>query len=226
MNGRLSQSPLWQRVRVHDCMSTTVELRERIFGMPTNPVYIVDDDAALRRMIVRMLADIDTEIVEFASAEALLAGYSDRPLGCILLDVRLPGLSGFDLLERITELKPANAVVMLSGFGDIPSAVSAVKMGALDFIQKPFRKEHLLEVIRRAFENLTAEAADQERFEALTPRERDVLQAFRSGAPNKVVAHELGLSPRTVEMHRARIFRKLGVTNLSQALLCARDVRL
>ena len=140
--------------------------------------------------------------------------------------MRLPGLSGLDLLDRITSLKPANAVIMLSGFGDIPSAVSAVKMGALDFLQKPFRKEQLVELVNRAFEKLATETADQERFEGLTPRERDVLEAFSTGAPNKVVAFELGLSPRTVEMHSARIFKKLGVTNLSQALLYARDVRL
>jgi FixJ family two-component response regulator len=189
------------------------------------PVYIVDDDPALRRTIVRMLASLQTQIVEFHSAEALLTGYSDRVTGCILLDMRLPGLSGLDLLERITRLKPPNPVIMLSGFGDIPSAVSAVKMGAIDFIQKPFRKEQLLELVCRAFEKLAIETVDQERFDALTPRERDVLEAFSTGAPNKIVAFGLGLSPRTVEMHRARIFRKLGVTNLSQALLYARDVR-
>lgn len=194
--------------------------------MDNYPVYVVDDDPALRRTIARMLAELQTPIVEFDSAEALLAGYSERASGSILLDMQLPGLSGLDLLERITKLKPANPVIMLSGFGDIPSAVSAVKMGALDFIQKPFRKEQLVELVSRALEKLAADVVDQERFEALTPRERDVLEAFRSGAPNKVVAFDLGLSPRTVEMHRARIFKKLGVTNLSQALLYARDVRL
>lgn len=194
--------------------------------MRTYPVYIVDDDPALRRTVIRTLAETDAEIIEFDSAEALLAGYSDRPTGCILLDIRLPGLSGLTLLEQISKLKPANAVIMLSGYGDIPSAVSAVKLGALDFIQKPFRKEQLVERLKKAFEKLAAEMADQERLEVLTPRERDVLDAFSSGAPNKIVAFELGLSPRTVEMHRARIFKKLGVVNLSQALLYARAVRL
>lgn len=194
--------------------------------MPNYPVYIVDDDPALRRTIARMLVELQTQIVEFDSAEALLAGYSDRPSGSILLDMQLPGLSGLDLLERITKLKPANPVIMLSGFGDIPSAVRAVKEGALDFIQKPFRKEQLIDLVTRAFEKLAVDTVDQGRFDALTPRERDVLEAFSSGAPNKVVAFGLGLSSRTVEMHRARIFKKLGVTNLSQALLYARDVRL
>lgn len=194
--------------------------------MPNNRVYVVDDDPALRRTIRRMLIETHADVEEFESAETFLAGYSERPIGCVLLDVKLPGMTGLDLLEQIAGLSPPNSVIMLSGFGDVPSAVKAVKMGALDFLQKPFRKEQLFEVVSRALDKLATQIADQEAFVALTAREREVLQAFSSGAPNKIVACELGLSPRTVEMHRARIFRKLGVTNLSQALLRARDARL
>lgn len=189
-------------------------------------VYIVDDDPPLRRTIRRMLADLDVDVEEFESAETFLSGYSTRPIGCVLLDMKLPGMSGLDLLERISRLSPANPVVMLSGFGDIPSAVRAVRIGALDFLQKPFSREQLLEVVEKALDTIPAIAAEHREFQALTQREREVLQAFSEGAPNKIVAAELGLSPRTVEMHRARIFRKLGVANLSQALLRARDARI
>lgn len=188
--------------------------------------YIVDDDVALRKMIRRILADLHADVEEFQSAEDFLCGYSQRPLGCVLLDMRLPGISGLELLEQIAELPPANPVVMISGFGDIPSAVKAVQRGALDFIQKPFRKEQLVDLVNKAFASMAETMTEDQQMKSLTPREREVLKAFSGGAPNKIVAAELGLSPRTVEMHRARIFRKLGVTNLSQALLRVRDTKL
>lgn len=185
-------------------------------------VYIVEDDQALRKLVGRMLAGEAVEISEFQSAEAFLDGYSDRPIGCVLLDLRLPGMSGLDLLEEMPQLRPPHSVVILSAFGDIPTAVSAMRHGAIDFIQKPFRQDDLLRVVRAALSKIKEATTNNEQFEALTPRERDVLTAFSNGEQNKVVAAKLGLSPRTVEMHRARIFRKLGVTNLSQALLRTR----
>lgn len=192
-------------------------------GAPSRRAYIVEDDPALRRVIARMLGESGTASEEFGSAESFLDDYAQRPIGCVLLDVRLPGIDGLELLETIAALDPPNPVVMISGFGDIPSAVRAVRMGALDFLQKPFTKANLLDVVDRAFEQVDAAVRTDREFERLTPREREVLIAFQDGAPNKVVAARLGLSPRTVEMHRARLFRKLGVTNLSQALLCAHD---
>ena len=188
--------------------------------------YIVEDDSALRRTVARMLSDVDMVTEEFGSAEAFLEGYSNRPMGCVLLDVRLPGIDGLELLETIANRAPPNPIVMISGFGDIPSAVRAVKMGAFDFLQKPFRKDRLLEVVDKAFERIEATTCKDRAFERLTPREREVLIAFQDGAPNKIVAATLGLSPRTVEMHRARLFKKLGVTNLAQALMRARDAGL
>lgn len=193
---------------------------------PRRYVYIVEDDPALRKLLRRALAETGAEVAEFATAEEFLEGYSERPIGCVLLDLRLPGMSGLELLQQMMELRPANAVVILSGFGDVPSAVSAMQHGALDFIEKPFRKDTLLEVVKRAFDKIEEIAASGQQLESLTPRERDVLKALGNGEQNKVVAARLGLSPRTVEMHRARIFRKLGVTNLSQALLRVRDAGL
>jgi two-component system response regulator FixJ len=194
--------------------------------MEPRRAYIVDDDPALRRTIMRLLTDSDIAAEEFGSAERFLDNYSKRPIGCVLLDVRLPGMDGLELLERISGLPPPNPVVMLSGFGDIPSAVRAVQMGAIDFLQKPFGKEQLLEVVGKAFDKVSASVLKAREFEALTPRERDVLLALSDGASNKVVAARLGLSPRTVEMHRARLFRKLGVSNVTQAQLRARDAGL
>lgn len=188
--------------------------------------YIVEDDEALRRTIGRILTGAGIETGEFGSAESFLEGYSDRPIGCILLDVRLPGMDGLALLDHISALPPLNPVIILSGYGDIPSAVRAVKTGALDFLQKPFAKNSLLDLVRRAFEEIEARDTGGEDMHVLTPRERDVLVAFSDGAPNKIVAARLELSPRTIEMHRARIFKKLGVTNLSQALFRARDAHL
>ncbi|HEV2594497.1 MAG TPA: response regulator [Sphingomicrobium sp.] len=185
----------------------------------------MDDDAALRRTMCRMLAETGILIKEFESAADFLEGYSARPLGCVLLDVRLPDLNGLDLLEHIADLPPHNPVIMVSGYGDIPSAVRAVKIGAIDFIQKPFRKDQLVDVLNRGFKKLETIAIEDRNFETLTPRERDVLMTLRDGAPNKIAAAALGLSPRTVEMHRARILKKLGVNNLTQALMRARDAR-
>ncbi len=188
-------------------------------------VYVVEDDEALRRTIRRALTDAGIYTVEFDSAEALLEGYSERPLGVILLDMRLPGMSGLELLDRLENLLPANPVVMISGYGDIPSAVRAVRQGALDFLQKPFRKDELISVIQGAFARIEAvESAGA--FESLTAREKEVLLAFADGTSNKVVASRLNLSSRTVEMHRSRIIRKFGVANLTQALLRARDMGL
>ena len=191
--------------------------------MTERRAYVVDDDRALRRIMARMLAGEGISVEEFDTAESFLESYSERPIGCVLLDIQLPGLDGMQLLERIANLAPPNPIIMVSGFGDIPSAVRAVRIGALDFLQKPFRKEQLLDVLDKAFAKVEAAASEDRDLQSLTPRERDVLVAFREGAPNKVAAAALGLSPRTVEMHRARIFRKLSVTNLAQALMRARD---
>jgi two-component system response regulator FixJ len=203
-----------------------IELSGREETMIMRRAYIVDDDPALRRTIARMLAEQRIDAEEFGSAEAFLTDYSSRPIGCVLLDVRLPGMDGLQLLERMADLHPANPVIILSGHGDIPSAVRAVKVGAFEFLQKPFRKEHLLDIVTKVFEKIEKNASKTALFEGLTPREREVLAAFSDGAPNKVVAGSLGLSPRTVEMHRARIFKKLSVTNLSQALRYAREAGL
>jgi two-component system response regulator FixJ len=189
-------------------------------------VYLVDDDASLRNVMRAMLAGHDIVVHEFESAETFLSNYPKRPPGCVLLDMRLPGMSGLDVLERMSEMGSRNAVIIVSGYADIPSAVRAVKMGAIDYIQKPFRKRQLVAQVTKALQAVEAQTRNAGKFETLTPREREVLLAFRDGAQNKVVAAKLGLSPRTVEMYRARVFTKLGVANLPQALRRANEAGL
>lgn len=187
-------------------------------------VYIVDDDEALRTTIRRILTDAGVYTQEFGSAEALLENYSARPPGCVIVDLRLPGMNGLELLDCIARSKPSNPVIMLSGHGDIPSAVQAVQTGALDFLQKPFRKEKLLELVNKAFELLRSRRGkNTDRLERLSTREKEMLIAFADGASNKEVARQMNVSVRTVEMHRANLMRKLEVANLTQALFLARD---
>lgn len=188
-------------------------------------VYMVEDDEALRRTIRRVLTDAGIYTEEFESAEALLKNYTERPLGVILLDMRLPGMGGLELLERLETLSPANPVIMISGHGDIPSAVRAVRRGALDFLQKPFPKDELIEAVQNAFDQIEA-VGSANAMDSLTPREKEVLRAFADGTSNKVAAARLNLSSRTVEMHRSRIIRKFGAANLTQAILRARDMGL
>lgn len=184
--------------------------------------YVVDDDAALRATIRRILTPAGVYTEEFSSAEAFLQGYSGRPVGCVLLDVRLPGMSGLDLLTTIRSQPPANAFIILSGYADIPMTVTAVKAGAVEVLEKPFRNQRLIEAVAQALDKV---GSHQSRSPSvpLTPREREVLVASSDGAPAKVVAFRLDLSPRTLEAHRATIVKKLGVRNMTQALLTAKE---
>lgn len=186
--------------------------------------YVIDDNDELRRTVSRMLTGAGIYTETFDSSEAFLEKFADLPLGCILLDVRLPGLNGLELLQRLKREGLPHPVIMMSGHGDIPTAVEAVKGGARDFVQKPFRKDELLAVVGLAFEAITSLArSGAHRIELLTPREKNILAAFAHGIPNKIVANNLGLSTRTVEMHRANIVKKLKVDNLTQALFLAKE---
>lgn len=188
-------------------------------------VYIIDDDEQIRTMIRRMVTGAGIYSQEFDSALSFLDVQATLPRGCILLDLRLPQMSGLDLLRRLKELHDRSPVVMISGQADIPDAVDAIKLGAFDFIQKPFRKERLLGVIGEAFSYLFP--ADGERGsrspEPPTKRELDVIRFLARGQSNKDIARELGLSVRTVEMHRANLLTKLGAKSATQAVLIARD---
>jgi two-component system response regulator FixJ len=186
--------------------------------------YIIDDEALLRRLVRQALADVCTDFEEFASAEEFLAGHADRPPGCIIVDIELPGIDGLELLERIARGRAAFPVIIVSANGNVPHAVRAGRLGVVDFIEKPFRVDDLLTAVNKGFDLLRTQRLSRVRALAtLTRREKEVLVAFADGAPNKVVAHDLGLSVRTVELHRANMMKKLGVRSLSQALLIAKD---
>ena len=186
--------------------------------------YIIDDERLLRSLIRQALAECCSHVEEFESAESFLEGHSARPPGCIIVDIGLPGINGLDLLELIARRRGAFPVVVVSAQGDVPHALRAGRLGVVDFIEKPFRVDSLVGAVERGFELLHSNRFSRTHaLETLTRREKEVLLAFADGAPNKVVAHDLGLSVRTVELHRANLMKKLGVRSLSQALLIAKD---
>jgi two-component system response regulator FixJ len=170
------------------------------------------------------LAGYCAHIEEYESAESFLAGHSDRPAGCIIVDINLPGINGLDLLEVIARGRAAYSVIVVSGNGNVPHAMRAGRLGVVDFIEKPFRVDQLIAAVEKGFALLESQPMSRiSALATLTRREKEVLVAFANGAPNKIVAHDLGLSVRTVELHRANLMKKLGVRSLSQALLIAKD---
>ena len=186
--------------------------------------YIIDDEELLRKLIRQSLAGICADFEEFESAEAFLAGHPNRAPGVIIVDIELPGISGLELLEAIAKGRAAFPVIIVSANGNVPHAVRAGRLGVVDFIEKPFRIDDLIAAVEKGFDLLRTQRLSRVRALAtLTRREKEVLVAFADGAPNKIVAHDLGLSVRTVELHRANMMKKLGVRSLTQALLIAKD---
>jgi FixJ family two-component response regulator len=184
-------------------------------------VVVVDDDRMVLEVIVSLLESVDIEVVAFGSGrEMLQADLPDRP-GCFVLDVRMPGLSGLDLQQVLISQGNSRPVVFLTGYGDIAMSVQAMKLGAVDFLTKPFRHQTLLDAVARATEqDREQRAADciAKRYAALvatlTPRERQVLRAVVIGRLNKQVAHDLGISEITVKLHRASVMRKLEASSI------------
>lgn len=163
---------------------------------------------------------------EFASAEDFLLDDGWREPGCIILDIQLPRMNGVDLLRQIKAASCTHPIIMLSGQGDVMTAVKAVQAGAFDYVSKPFLKDELLWAVERAFEQLRERlSSPAAKIDDLTVREKEVLRAFDGGASNKLVARHLNISSRTVEMHRANVIRKLGVQNLTQALFLINEHR-
>ncbi len=191
-------------------------------------VHLVDDEDAIRRSAGFMLKTSGYRVRPFASGVELLKQARALEPGCILLDIRMPGMDGLEVQLALREQGVALPVIIMTGHGDISVAVSAMKAGAVDFIEKPFEKEVLLSALEQGFSRLRKEERNRERAEqaglriaSLTPRERDVLEGLAQGLPNKTIAYDLGLSPRTVEIHRANLMHKLGVHSLSEALRIA-----
>lgn len=186
-----------------------------------NMVFVVDDDPSVRDALAVLLSFEGFAVREFADGQSLLDQMSQERPSCILLDVNMPGRSGIEILSAIDVNRSCVPVLMISGQGDIPTAVRAIKSGAFDFFEKPFDAETVVLRIRESIASFAAQAAarqspDEAQFpgyELLTPRERDVLKEIAGGASNKEAGRTLGISPRTIEVHRARVMEKLGAKN-------------
>jgi two-component system response regulator FixJ len=186
-------------------------------------VHVVDDDEAVRESLAFLLASAGLASRTYASAELFLSTLADVGPGCIVSDVRMAGMSGLDLLSHLRNAKVSLPVIVITGHGDIPLAVEAMKLGAVDFIEKPFNDDRLLASIRSALSRKEVggereqERADAtERIGRLSGREHDVLDGLVAGKPNKVIAFDLGISPRTVEVYRANLMTKTQASSLSE----------
>jgi two-component system, LuxR family, response regulator FixJ len=196
--------------------------------MPDKTVFVVDDDAAVRRGLRFMLRAAGYSVEAFPSAPAFLEDYDPRQAGCLLLDVQMPRMSGLELQQRLNLRGWRVPVIFVTGHGTVPLAIAAMKAGAFDFIEKPLREDALLDSIERAlhwndraYEDRLERAALQSRAALLTPREREVLELVAAGEPNKAIASRLGISFRTVELHRAHIIEKLQARGLSDLVRMA-----
>jgi two-component system, LuxR family, response regulator DctR len=183
-------------------------------------VFVVDDEPSVREALLYLIASRGLVAEGFSSAETLLAAFKPEWRGCILSDVRMPGLSGLEMFDRLQGLGCRLPVLLLTGHGDVPMAVRALQNGVRDFIEKPFNANDLvdklivaIEADRIAYSRHVVRTDVQSRLDQLSVRERDVLQLLCSGLQNKVIAEDLGIAIRTVEVHRARVFEKMGVHN-------------
>lgn len=186
-------------------------------------VHVVDDDEAVRDSLALLLESSGMSARTYDSAAAFLKALPNLASGCVLTDVRMPDLDGLELQRRLMELGVQMPVIVMTGHGDVPIAVEALKAGAADFLEKPFDDAQLLAAVssalaagQRAQDEQAALAGIARRLTSLTPREREVLDRLVAGQPNKTIAHDLGSSPRTVEVHRARVMEKMGVRNLPE----------
>jgi FixJ family two-component response regulator len=191
-------------------------------------VFLVDDDEALRRATARLLVAHGFDVRAFASAEEFVSAFDPEASGCLLLDMRMPGQSGLDLQRSLVERGAALPIVFLTGHADVPTSVHAMKRGAIDFLEKPVREDQLVEALGRALardaelRTARAELARlRRRYEALTPREREVLAEVVAGQLNKQAANALGIAERTVKLHRARVLEKMRAESLADLVRMA-----
>jgi len=185
-------------------------------------VFIVDDDAAIRFAMQALMDSVNLHHEIFGSGDEFLEKMTDQRPGCLVLDIRMPGLGGLELQEELIKRGNTLPIIFITGHGDVPMAVEAMQKGAVDFIQKPFRDQELLDRIREALatdeERRVAQQHHAEvagRLDRLTNREREVFDLVVTGKPNKVIAYELGVSQRTVEIHRARVMEKMQARSLA-----------
>jgi two-component system response regulator FixJ len=187
-------------------------------------VYVLDDDDAVLRSLQCLLNSVNFEAITFNRPDVFLAAAKTFKTGCVLLDVRLPGMSGLEVQAQLHKMRNDLPVIVMTGEGDIQTAVRAMKAGAADFLEKPYSDHTLLGAIEAAFvkeHRLNRDSEIEEasrRLAILSPREREVLDGLLAGQPNKLIAYQLGISVRTVEVHRARMMERLGMRQLAEAL--------
>jgi two-component system response regulator FixJ len=194
-------------------------------------VFVVDDDDAVRNSLKLLVKSVGLPVITFATAQDFLGAYRPEQPGCLILDIRMPGMSGLELQQQLNLRGAVIPVVFISGHGDIPMAVEAMQHGAFDFLQKPFRDQDLIDRIQKAMEK-DAASRDQlrelgrikERVDSLTTREREVLGLMTLGKQNKVMAGDLGVSQRTIEIHRARVMEKMEARSLAQLVRMMLDL--
>jgi len=197
---------------------------------PAASVFIVDDDEAVRSSLRLLIRSVGLQAQAFASAREFLDAYDARHPGCLVLDVRMPGMSGLELQQELNQRGATIPVVFITGHGDVPMAVEAMQQGAFDFLQKPFRDQDLLDRVQRAMSrdaelraSMAARSEIMTRLAALTPREMEVLRLVTRGKANKVVGAELGVSQRTVEIHRAHVMEKMRAGSLAELVRMVLD---
>jgi two-component system response regulator FixJ len=191
-------------------------------------VYVIDDDEAMRDSLDFLLGAADFDVTLFESAQHFLDALPDASFGCVLSDVRMPGIGGIELLQRLKANRSTLPVLIMTGHGDVPLAVEAMKLGAVDFLEKPFEDERLIGMIdvalKQAESGARSEAAAQDiaaRIESLSPRERQVMEGLVAGLSNKLIAREYDISPRTIEVYRANVMTKMQAGSLSELVRLA-----
>jgi two-component system response regulator FixJ len=190
-------------------------------------VYVVDDDEAVRRSLSGLLESEGYTVADYDSAAAFLASAPALATGCLIADIRMPGMDGIELREHLTAAGLDFPMIVITGHGDVPLAVRAMKAGAVDFIEKPFAMTAILESLDTAFARLDPPALSEPtaaaaaKLSLLSRREREVLEGLLAGLPNKSIAYDLAISPRTVEIHRARVMDKMGARSLSELIRLA-----
>jgi two-component system response regulator FixJ len=197
--------------------------------MPDNGVvHVIDDDQAMRESLAFLLKSAKVPAVTYESAALFLAQLGPAQAGCVITDVRMPDISGIDLLKRLRQLNNPMPVIVITGHGDVPLAVEAMKCGASDFLEKPFDDDLLLSAVQSALSQEKVGTKDQAlraaiatRLESLTARERQVLDGLVAGKPNKIIAYDHGISPRTVEIYRANVMTKMEAGSLSELVRLA-----
>ena len=197
----------------------------------TATVMVVDDDAGMRNAMRSLLKSVGLPCTLFASAQEFLASYQPSQQGCLVLDIRMPGMSGLELQQQLNMRGAVIPVIFMSGHADIPMAVEAMQHGAFDFLQKPFRDQDLLDRIQRAIAkdaDVRKSLGEHERINAhlseLTPREREVLDLMTQGLQNKSIAQKLSVSPRTIEIHRARVMEKMNAHSVAELVRMMMDL--